>query len=159
MLLPRPTCLLQDYRSLWPNEHSSRTTFDPCPTAAESPSMKVRSNGTYLYQPCLWDLVDPKTPLTANALVTVVKLDGCPPPNTMGHAHIADMQGQFLGLVSTTSLHELTAQQKAASNRAKRKANGGRFMTGAEISELIDLQGKCSYNLPNKQLFRKLATK
>ena len=32
-------------------------------------------------------------------------------------------------------------------------------MTGAEISELLDLQGKCSYNLPNKQLFRKLATK
>ena len=83
--------------------------------------MKVKDNGTYRYQPCLWDIVDPTTPLTENALVQVVKLEGCPPPNTMGHAHVADADGRVLGLVSTSSLRELTAQQKAAANRAKGK--------------------------------------
>jgi hypothetical protein len=31
---------------------------------------------------------------------------GCPPPNTMGHCFVETLEGKFIGLVSTASLHK-----------------------------------------------------
>ena len=67
--------------------------------------MKVRANSKYVYNAAGYDRVDPKaTGLTNGDVVTVVKLIGCPPPNTMGHAHVNGPDGKFAGLVDTLSL-------------------------------------------------------
>lgn len=64
---------------------------------------KVNTGKTYMFDPIGWDLFDPKTTLKKGDLVTVVKLDNCPPPNTMGHCHV-NFNGQFAGLVHCNSL-------------------------------------------------------
>lgn len=68
--------------------------------------MRVRANSTYRFAPNGWDaLLSSACDATPGQLVRVVKLPGCPPPNTMGHAHIKDAQtGEFLGLCDTRSL-------------------------------------------------------
>lgn len=69
--------------------------------------MKVRANNWYTYQPALIDQWDPCTTLKTGERVQVRKMHGCPPPNTMGHAHVFDSAGKFRGLVSTHSLVKL----------------------------------------------------
>lgn len=68
--------------------------------------MKVRAGGVYRYEPVLLDRIDPPAgnPQPGD-LLKVVKLPGCPRPNTMGHCHVqfAD-SGEFVGLVHTNSL-------------------------------------------------------
>lgn len=67
--------------------------------------MKVRLNSVYTFRRAGWDLCDPKVAIADGTKVRVTKPYGCPPPNTMGHAHVADAAtGEFLGLVSTASL-------------------------------------------------------
>ena len=67
--------------------------------------MKVRANTVYVYRPCLLDVTDARTNLKAGDLVRVKNLHGCPPCNTMGHAHIVHPEtGEFIGLVCTGSL-------------------------------------------------------
>ncbi len=65
---------------------------------------KVRANSVYTYKPVGLDVYDSKCTATEGQKVRVVKLHGCPPPNTMGHAHVESMGGEFLGLVLTNSL-------------------------------------------------------
>lgn len=67
--------------------------------------MKVRANGVYVYDPCLLDACDGRTNLKKGDLVQVVALRGCPPPNTMNHAHVNGPDGEFAGLVCCGSLH------------------------------------------------------
>lgn len=64
---------------------------------------KVRTGSTYYYDPVMMDIFDPKTSLEKGDKVTVVRLRGCPPPNTMGHCHVAK-DGNFVGLVHCNSL-------------------------------------------------------
>lgn len=68
--------------------------------------MKVRTNSTYYYNPCMMDVIDPPygNPEPGD-LLKVVKLPGCPSANVMGHCHVnfADT-GEFAGLVNTNSL-------------------------------------------------------
>lgn len=66
--------------------------------------MKVRTGQTYTYDPNLMDLCDPKTTLKPGDQVRVVKLPGCPPPNTMNHCHVERLDGSWGGLVSCNSL-------------------------------------------------------
>jgi hypothetical protein len=68
--------------------------------------MRVRANGVYVFNARGYDVVWPEHYSAENGQrVRVVKLPGCPPPNTMGHAHIVDdATGGFLGLVCTVSL-------------------------------------------------------
>lgn len=69
--------------------------------------MKVRANKKYRYQPVGMDLWDSRgIDIQAGDIVTVVKLYGCPPPNTMGHCHI-HKDGKFAGLVLCNSLEEI----------------------------------------------------
>lgn len=74
--------------------------------------MRVRTNSTYTYRPVMMDRADPPYgveigELAEGDVVRVVKLTGCPPPNTMGMCHIADcLTGKFLGLVCTSSLEK-----------------------------------------------------
>ena len=68
--------------------------------------MKVRKGQIYKYNPSFWDKIDPKTDLQEGDLCRVVHQHGCPPPNTMGHAHVQSMSGKFLGLVQTMSLEK-----------------------------------------------------
>jgi hypothetical protein len=68
--------------------------------------MRVRANSEYIYEAAgLHDLCSPASSATKGQRVRVVALRGCPPPNTMGHAHIEDAAThEFLGLVQTSSL-------------------------------------------------------
>jgi hypothetical protein len=65
---------------------------------------RVRMGARYTYRPALIDLIDPKTTLAPGDIVRVVRLRGCPPPNTMGHCHVYDAAGKLRGLVLTNSL-------------------------------------------------------
>ena len=74
---------------------------------------RVRKNALYRFDPVLMDRCDPpigvrENRLNTGDLVRVVALPGCPPPNTMGHAHIATPAGRFLGLVHVNSLKPRT---------------------------------------------------
>lgn len=73
--------------------------------------MKVRNGSTYVYDPVGMDRFDPpygvKTGLmNPGDTVKVVKLPGCPPPNTMGMAHVETLDGEFAGLVCCNSLRK-----------------------------------------------------
>lgn len=69
--------------------------------------MKVRANAIYVFRPCVLDLIDGRTDLTAGNRVRVKNLRGCPPCNTLGHAHVVHPEtGAFIGLVCTASLHK-----------------------------------------------------
>jgi hypothetical protein len=65
---------------------------------------RVQTGRAYFYVPVLLDRIDGRTRLEEGDQVRVVKLPGCPPPNTMGHAHVADLSGHFVGLVHVNSL-------------------------------------------------------
>lgn len=69
---------------------------------------KVKAGTMYKYDPVMIDRVDPRLLETIKPgdVVEVVKLNGCPPPNTMGHCHIKK-DGKFIGLVCTNSLKPL----------------------------------------------------
>lgn len=70
------------------------------------PTNKVVTNRVYIYHANMLDRVDGRTSLKDGDKVRVVRMHGCPPPNTMGHAHVADpMTGEFIGLVHCNSLH------------------------------------------------------
>ncbi len=66
--------------------------------------MKVRAGKKYVFDPVPMDVFDAKTTLKKGDVVTVVKLAGCPPPNTMNHCHVEDENGTFRGLVCCNSL-------------------------------------------------------
>jgi hypothetical protein len=78
------------------------------------PSRRVRAGSVYVYDPVPCDRCDERLRhIEPGLFVRVVSLPGCPPANTMGHAHIeAAVTGEFLGLVLTTSLRLLTYQQR-----------------------------------------------
>lgn len=66
---------------------------------------RVVKGRTYTYQPAGWDIFDPRVKIAPGTRVRVVHPHGCPPPNTMGHAHVEDADtGRFVGLVSVASL-------------------------------------------------------
>jgi hypothetical protein len=80
--------------------------------------MKVRAGSVYIYHPNLLDIADARTSLKSGDSVRVVNLPGCPKANTMGHAHVEDVNtGAFIGLVHTNSLH--TKAEYAAYLRAE----------------------------------------
>ena len=70
--------------------------------------MKVRTNSLYRYTPQGYDRIWTHSTAQHGQVVRVVKYYGCPPPNTMGHCHIADRNTRKpLGLVDTRSLSKL----------------------------------------------------
>lgn len=69
--------------------------------------MKVRKGQKVRFNPALLDLIDPKTNLKKGDVVRVTHCRGCPPPNTMGHAHVETLDGKFIGLVQTASLEKV----------------------------------------------------
>lgn len=76
---------------------------------------RVRTGSEYYFNPVAMDRFDPKTDLMKGDRVKVVNLRGCPPANTMGHAHVTK-NGQFAGLVHCNSLskenHVLTLDEE-----------------------------------------------
>lgn len=71
----------------------------------------VTEGHEYVYDPVLMDITDPKAPALRKGMrVTVIHPQGCPPPNTMGHAHVA-LNGLFAGLVHCNSLQQVNQQQ------------------------------------------------
>lgn len=73
---------------------------------------RVRNGASYRYAPVGWDKYDPPYGARAGFLfhgdtVRVKTPYGCPPANTMGHAHIETLAGEFAGLVCTNSLQPL----------------------------------------------------
>lgn len=65
---------------------------------------KVRVGALYTYSPAMYDAIDPPFNVKAGDVVRVVNLPGCPKANTMGHCHVAQLDGTFGGLVQTASL-------------------------------------------------------
>lgn len=74
--------------------------------------MRVRANTEYIYYPVLMDRIRPAhhIQLKPGDIVRVVNLHGCPPANTMGHAHV-QLNGEFAGLVHTNSLYSFADRQ------------------------------------------------
>ncbi len=67
---------------------------------------KVRTGAVYQYEPVMMDVLHPPAGNPQRgAMLRVVRLNGCPPPGTMGHCHVnfADT-GAFAGLVCCNSL-------------------------------------------------------
>jgi len=72
---------------------------------------KVRKGSWYVYEPVGLDIFDSRTiGIKSGDLVKVVHPHGCPPPNTMGMAHIETKDGVFAGLVLTNSLQPRKAR-------------------------------------------------
>lgn len=69
--------------------------------------MKVRVNSLYRYNPCLLDLIDGRTNAIKGHCYRVINKYGCPPANTMGQCYIETIDGEFLGMVSTSSLEPI----------------------------------------------------
>jgi hypothetical protein len=67
-------------------------------------SRRVRANCRYVYDPALLDRFDARTTLKKGDVVPVVNLPGCPKANALGHCHVADLNGKFIGLVCCGSL-------------------------------------------------------
>lgn len=68
--------------------------------------MRVRKGSVYIYSPSAWDIFDARTALVPGERVRVVHPHGCPPPNTLRHAHVErESTGEFMGLVCTASLY------------------------------------------------------
>jgi hypothetical protein len=67
--------------------------------------MRVQANRLYIYHANLLDRCDARTNLQDGDTVRVVNLQGCPPCNTAQHAHVVNLDGHFVGLVHTNSLH------------------------------------------------------
>lgn len=68
--------------------------------------MKVRKGSVYIYRPALIDVIDGRTNLKEGEKVRVIHPHGCPKPNTMNHAHVERLDGEFVGLVCCGSLHK-----------------------------------------------------
>jgi len=70
---------------------------------------RVKANTKYKFNPCVLDILQPTSTLTANAgdVVKVINLPMAPKANTMGQCYIEDMQGNFVGMVSVHSLDKL----------------------------------------------------
>ncbi len=70
--------------------------------------MRVKTNALYRFKRHGWDMWDRKNApdISDGTIVRVIRCHGCPPPNTMGHCHIATLEGEFIGLVSTASLEK-----------------------------------------------------
>jgi predicted enzyme related to lactoylglutathione lyase len=67
-------------------------------------SNKVRNGSSYVFDPAPLDMYDSRSSAEKGQIVVVKNIRGCPPANTMGMAHITDTDGNFLGLVCTSSL-------------------------------------------------------
>ena len=65
---------------------------------------RVKVGKVYTYTPVLIDRCNPPYNVKPGDKVRVVNLRGCPPANTMGHCHVAHLDGTFAGLVCTNSL-------------------------------------------------------
>ena len=91
--------------------------------------MKVKADSLYYYHPCLLDLVDGRTGLKSGDVVRVVNLHGCPPANTMRHAHVeCPVTGAFIGLVCTSSLHTKAAYIAFLKDEIAKRERGGRHV-------------------------------
>jgi hypothetical protein len=67
--------------------------------------VKVRKGSVYRFEASFWDRYDRLRVTPADGtLVRVVHPHGCPPPNTMGHAMVETLGGEFIGLVACASL-------------------------------------------------------
>ena len=80
---------------------------------------RVRAGSLYRYEPVPLDRFHPPYNIEANDIVRVVNLPSCPKANTMGHAHVEHLGGEFAGLVCTNSLVPLTAEEKSYVVRAR----------------------------------------
>ena len=76
--------------------------------------MRVRKGGTYVYtrEHSLWEMTDATHDTPSGTEVRVIHPHGCPPPNTMGHAHVESLDGQFIGLVDTRALRKPVAEEE-----------------------------------------------
>jgi hypothetical protein len=74
--------------------------------------VKVIVGRSYLFYPNLLDRYDGRANLVPGDIVKVINLPGAPKANVMGHCYVASrVDGAFLGMVHTNSLHKLSDRQ------------------------------------------------
>lgn len=68
--------------------------------------MRVFANSTYIFRPCMMDIIwEQHHSAIEGQRVRVINLPGAPKANTMGQCHIEDaINREFLGMVSIHSL-------------------------------------------------------
>lgn len=74
--------------------------------------MRVRVGSRYKFEPVLFDVLNPPFAAEPGDIVTVINLPGCPKANTMGMCHVADLAGNFAGMVCTNSLTLVSRKAK-----------------------------------------------
>jgi len=67
---------------------------------------RVHTGRLYRYKPVPLDVFDPKSAARPGQRVRVVVREDSPPPGTWGHTPIADLDGNFIGLVCVNSLDD-----------------------------------------------------
>jgi hypothetical protein len=78
---------------------------------------RVQVGKLYRYKPVLLDRGHPPYNIQDGDIVRVVNLTGCPKASTMGHCHVAHLNGDFAGLVCCNSLEDLSAPERKATQR------------------------------------------
>lgn len=66
---------------------------------------RVRVGQLYCYTPVMFDQLHAPMKARKGDIVRVINLHGCPPANTLGMCYVADLGGEFAGMVCTNSLH------------------------------------------------------
>ena len=66
-------------------------------------AQKVRVGSSYIYNPVLFDQLNPPFGVEPGDKVKVINLHGCPKANTMGMCYV-EKDGKFAGMVMCNSL-------------------------------------------------------
>jgi hypothetical protein len=65
---------------------------------------KVHVGSKYIFNPVMFDVLNPPFNVKPGDTVKVINLPGCPKANTMGMCYVADEAGKFGGMVMCNSL-------------------------------------------------------
>jgi hypothetical protein len=70
---------------------------------------RVRVGSLYAYTPCIMDVISPPVGNPEKGdILRVINKHGCPKANTMGMCYVEQLDGEFMGLVLTSSLTHVT---------------------------------------------------
>ena len=111
--------------------------------------MRVRANYSYRYNPVPMDLINSANlGLEKGDIVKVLKLHGCPPPNTMGQCHV-EKDGKFMGMVSTNSL-EKKVVEKSIMKTTKKYVVVQVTVEHDDSTDFEEVMAECDYSFKSK---------
>ncbi len=113
--------------------------------------MKVRVGSYYSYTAAGIDTWDARTNLTAGTIVKVINRRNAPPANTMGQCYV-ELDGKFIGMVSTQSLTPATPTKKKES-----KVSYNKFYAAVKADASYNETNKQAFHAESKKMLRALA--